>query len=143
MNLDRLIADLREDEGEKLHGYTDTLGYLTIGVGILIDKRRGGGITKAESAYLLANRIEEKRAELRARLPWFDDLDDARQNALVNMAYQLGVGGLLGFKNSLRLIESGKFEAAATSMRNSRWFRQTPNRAKRVIEQIRTGNHRA
>ncbi len=44
-----ITQQLRRDEGEVLHAYQDSLGYWTIGIGVLIDKRKGGGITKAES----------------------------------------------------------------------------------------------
>lgn len=142
MNEAQLTSDLRQDEGEKLYAYQDNLGFWTLGVGILIDARKGGGITKDESAYLLANRIRSKTAELRAALPWFDKLDEVRQGALVNMAFQLGTPGLLGFKNSLHFIEIGDYSAAAVNLAQSRWHEQTPDRADRVIQQIKTGKYR-
>lgn len=139
---DKLIRELRSDEGEVLHAYEDHLGYITIGVGRLIDKRKGGGISKKESAYLLQNDIEKKARELFSRAPWITSLDDVRQRALLNMAFQLGVDGLLGFKNTLRLIDEGKYEEAADNALQSKWARQTPNRAKVVTEMIRTGKDR-
>lgn len=137
-----LTADLREDEGEILHAYLDHLGFWTIGVGVLIDERRGGGITADESAYLLANRISSKSAELAARLPWFAGLDQVRKCALLNMAYQLGVDGLLKFRASLTLMRIGQYKAAGEELKNSKWFQQTPARARRVIESIQTGKYR-
>lgn len=142
MNEAQITEDLREDEGEVLHAYKDSLGYLTIGVGILIDQRKGGGITKEESAYLLANHIRRKAGELLARAPWVADLNDARQGALVNMCFQMGVEGVLGFRNSLALIRAGKFEEAGAALKQSKWYGQTPNRAARVIKQIVTGEFR-
>jgi hypothetical protein len=65
--LSELTAQLRRDEGEVLHAYSDHLGFTTIGVGRLIDKRRGGGITKEESKYLLENDIDRKLRDLRTR----------------------------------------------------------------------------
>ncbi|MEG2578858.1 MAG: hypothetical protein RSA54_14135, partial [Glutamicibacter sp.] len=65
-----LTKQLRRDEGEVLSAYTDHLGYLTIGVGRMIDKRKGGGITAEESAYLLSNDIDKRQAELLRRAPW-------------------------------------------------------------------------
>jgi lysozyme len=136
---EKLIKQLRRDEGEVLHAYKDNLGYWTIGIGRLIDKRKGGGITKEEAAYLLNNDIDRKEKELLARLPWAANLDEARFAALLNMAFQMGVDGLLGFKNTLAMIREGDYEAAATGMLNSLWAKQTPERAKRVAEQMRTG----
>lgn len=136
---DELTRQLRGDEGEKLYAYTDSLGYLTLGVGRLVDPRKGGGITAEESAYLLANDIAAKTKELTARLPWLYLLDPVRQGAMLNMAFQLGVDGLLGFRNSLELMRTGQFSLAADNFLKSKWAQQTPKRARRVTDQIRTG----
>jgi lysozyme len=135
----RLTAQLRRDEGEKLFAYKDHLGYLTIGVGRLIDKRKGGGISEEESAYLLSNDINRIDADLRSRLAWFANLDEVRQEALINMAFQLGVDGLLKFRNTLAAIRDERYEHAAELARQSLWAKQTPARAKRVCLQIATG----
>ena len=81
--IDSLESQLRRDEGEVLHAYSDSLGYLTIGVGRLIDARRGGGISGDESAYLLRNDIERKTGELLRRAPWVAELDPVRRAASI------------------------------------------------------------
>ena len=134
-----IVEQLRRDEGTKLHAYQDHLGYWTIGTGRLIDIRRGGGITPEESDYLLHNDITRITPQLSQRIPFFNDLDDARKGVLINMAFQMGVEGLLSFHNTLRCIGEGKWEEAAISMSNSLWAKQTPERCKRLQEQIRTG----
>ncbi len=134
-----LTAQLRRDEDEVLHAYPDHLGFLTIGVGRLIDKRKGGGITPEESAYLLNNDIDKRQAELLRRAPWMANLDPVRFGALLNMAFQLGVDGLLGFTNTLALIHAGDYPGAAAGMLNSKWAGQTPARAERLSKQILTG----
>ncbi|MDY6550764.1 MAG: glycoside hydrolase family protein [Acinetobacter sp.] len=134
-----LIRSLRGEEGEVLTEYKDHLGYSTIGVGRLIDKRKGGGITKEESAYLLNNDIDKIVEQLDKRISWWETLDEARRGVLVNMAFQMGVDGLLGFKNTLNMIQSGRYSDAAKGMLNSLWAKQTPARAKRMSEQMRTG----
>ena len=136
---DDLIRSLRGEEGEVLTEYKDHLGYSTIGIGRLIDKRRGGGITAEESAYLLNNDIDKVIVQLDKRLSWWTSLDDARKGVLVNMAFQMGIDGLLGFKNTLKMIQSGDYLAASKGMLNSLWAKQTPARAKRMSEQMRTG----
>tara|TARA_R100000306_G_scaffold62324_1_gene68612 strand:+ start:780 stop:1277 length:498 start_codon:yes stop_codon:yes gene_type:complete len=130
---------LRRDEGEKLHAYQDSLGYWTIGIGRLIDKRKGGGISQEESDYLFQNDYRKKLEEVRRRIPWFDSLDTARRGVLLNMAFQMGVDGLLGFKNTLAMVERGEYEQAAEGMLHSLWATQTPNRAKRLSQQMKTG----
>jgi len=134
-----LVRQLREEEGEVLHEYKDHLGYSTIGIGRLIDKRKGGGITKAEAEYLLNNDIEKFTLALRKELPWFGDLDEVRQGTLVGMAFQMGTNGLLKFKNMLKLTKSKDFEGAAKAMLDSLWAKQTPARANRLAAQMRTG----
>lgn len=135
----QLTRQLTRDEGEILHVYQDDLGYWTLGIGRLVDKRKGGGITSEEAAYLLSNDIDRKQAELVKRLPWVATLDEARFGVLCNMAFQMGVDGLIGFKTTLGLVRDGKYEEAAEQMLKSKWATQTPERAKRLSEQMKTG----
>lgn len=134
-----LLKQLRRDEGESLTAYPDHLGYLTIGVGRLIDKRKGGGLSTEESAYLLNNDVDTRIKALEGLFPWFKGLDDARKGVLVNMAFQMGTGGLAAFKNTLSSIANGLYEKAAEQMLQSLWATQTPERAKRLSEQLKTG----
>lgn len=138
-NVNNIEQQLREDEGEKLAVYTDSEGFATISVGVLIDARKGGGITKEESDLLFQNRLNAKRAELVKRLPWVVKLDSARFGVLLNMAYQMGVDGLLEFKNTLRYVQAGNYLKASDEMLDSLWARQTPNRAKRLSRQMEAG----
>lgn len=137
--LTQATAQIKSDEGLVLHAYTDSLGFLTIGYGRLIDKRKNGGITEKEAEYLLSHDIAYKLGQLYAKLPWITKLNDARKGVLLNMAFQLGVAGLMGFKNTLTKIESGDYEGASVNMLQSKWATQTPNRAQRMAEQMRTG----
>lgn len=135
----KAIDQLRRHEGEVLHAYQDHLGFWTIGVGRLIDKRKGGGISKEESEMLLKNDIDEVMFELNNRLPWYNALNDARKAVLMNMAFQLGITGLMGFSKTLSLIEAGDYAQAADQMLRSKWASQTPNRAYEMAEQMRKG----
>lgn len=134
-----VTKQLRIDEGEVLHAYQDHLGFWTIGVGRLIDKRRGGGITKEESTYLLTNDINSRIEQVSKALPWFNKLDDARKAVLINMSFQLGVAGMLSFGTMLAYIADGEYSKAADSMYQSLWAQQTPARCKRMAEQMRSG----
>lgn len=135
-----LIRQLRGDEGERACAYQDHLGYWTIGVGRLVDDRKpGAGLRHDEIAYMLNNDVDDRIDQLTRRISWFQDLDDARRGALLNMSFQLGVEGLLKFERTLKLIEERKYDLAAHAMLQSRWAKQTPARAKRMAEQIRTG----
>lgn len=136
---DQLTKQLRRDEGEVLHAYQDHLGYWTLGIGRLIDKRKGGGISEEEAAYLLANDIDKYTKELTEKLPWVNNLDEARKGVLVNMTFNLGLSGLLGFKNTLAKIQAGDWEGAAENMLLSKWASQVGDRAKRLAKQMKTG----
>lgn len=140
-----LLVALERDEGFVPHAYEDSEGYLTIGIGTLIDKRRGGAITHDEALLLLRNRLASKLADLDRELPWWRTLSPARQRVLANLAYNLGVGsrqppkGLLAFRNTLAAIERGDFAAASRALMDSLWARQVGDRAKRLAEQMRVG----
>lgn len=136
---DRIKVQLRRDEGVKDHAYTDSEGYLTIGVGRLIDRRKGGRLRPHEIDYLLDNDVAEKEGELRAKLPWYDDLDEARRGVLLNMAFNLGVEGLLKFVRTLESVRLGRYAQAAEQMLQSKWARQVGPRAERLSKQMRTG----
>ena len=118
--IEKLTAQLRRDEGVKAAAYQDHLGYWTIGVGRLIDSRKpGAGLRPDEIDYLLRNDIADRVQALTKALPWFDRLDEARRGVLINMAFQLGTAGLLGFKSTLALVAAGKYTEAAEQMLKS------------------------
>ena len=138
--MSNIVRQLNGDEGRKACVYQDHLGYWTIGVGRLVDARKpGAGLRPKEMDYLLANDVEDRVQQLTQRLSWFTQLDEARQGVLLNMSFQLGVDGLLGFKNTLALVQQGKYTEASTAMLQSKWAGQTPERAKRLSKQMATG----
>ena len=132
----RLIAD----EGEVLHCYLDHLGYATIGVGVLIDERKGGGITQEESRYLFRNRLGTKLAQCSNKFEWWQAIDDVRRGVIVCMAYQLGVNGVANFKKMCAALRIRDYNVAAAEMLDSQWAReQTPARANRMAKIMRSG----
>ena len=138
--IDKLTAQLRRDEGQRPLAYQDHLGYWTIGAGRLIDSRKpGAGLRPDEIDYLLRNDINDRVAALQKALPWFGELDQARQGVLINMAFQMGTAGLLAFRSTLSHVAAGRYNEAATQMLQSKWAEQTPARARRLAEQMKTG----
>lgn len=133
-----IVDQLRRDEGESPTCYQDHLGYWTIGVGRLIDARKGGGLRPDEIAYLLNNDIISRREALKAALPFFAELSSARQGVLINMAFNMGVAGLLKFKQMLAAVEAQHWGIAAKEMLDSNWARQVPKRAVRLASQMET-----
>ena len=135
-----LAEHLEDEEGRVAHAYQDHLGYWTIGIGRLIDKRKGGRLSDAEIDMLLASDIRGKHAEIRDWPAWQAVKDDpVRATALLSMAFQMGADGLAKFTASLPLIAAKRWAAAAANLRQSLWAKQTPGRAARVIHMIETG----
>ncbi len=133
-----IVDQLRRDEGESPTCYQDHFGYWTIGVGRLIDAKKGGGLRPDEIAYLLNNDIVDRREALTKALPFFAELSSARQGVLINMAFNMGVAGLLKFKQMLAAVEAGHWGIAANEMLDSNWAHQVPKRAVRLASQMET-----
>ncbi len=131
-----LIRQIRLHEGERLKPYRCTAGKLTIGVGRNLDDR---GISREESAMLLDGDIRLLEIELFRALPWASALDDVRQRVLLDMAFNLGLPGLLQFKRTLEAIRTGQYQQAATMMLDSLWARQVGQRAERLARMMATG----
>jgi lysozyme len=142
-----LVPMLRQEEGMRLLVYDDfngkpigpgTLvqGHPTLGVGRALDVN---GISPAEADFLLRNDIARVMAQLDLGLPWWRELSPNRQAVLVAMGFQLGITGLLAFKNTLAMIKAGNYDGAAAGMLNSLWAKQTPDRAKRMAQLMQRG----
>lgn len=136
MNLERLMAELERDEGRVLKPYEDSVGKVTIGVGRNLSDV---GISNTEANFLLANDIERTCEDLDRELPWWRNLDEDRQRVLANMCFNVGIGKLLTFKNTLAYVEAGEWEKAAEQMIKSKWASQVGPRAKRLAERMRVG----
>ena len=130
MNLDKVAESLILDEGFEGMPYKDHLGKDTIGIGTLLP------ITKEEAIMLLKSRLTNKLNELLDREPWVKNLPEEVQVVLGNMSYQLGISGLLNFKKMLTALKERKFVLAASHGLDSRWAKQTPKRAKRLMKII-------
>jgi lysozyme len=126
-------------EGRVPHAYQDSLGYWTIGVGHLIDRRKGGRLPEKIIDMLLDHDIAEHSAELYRALPWALELDPVRQAVLVDMTFNLGIHGLLGFKNTLQAVKDKRWQDAATGMLGSKWADQVGSRADRLADMMRSG----
>lgn len=122
-------------EGLRLKPYRCTAGKLTIGVGRNLDDK---GISELEALYLLWNDIKDVMDAL-DRYAWYRQLDPVRQKVMIDMAYNLGMAGLLKFRRMIAAIELGDYGAAADQMLDSRWAEQVGYRAVRLAEMMRSG----
>lgn len=133
-SLDQLLID---DEGLKLKPYRDSVHQkLTIGVGRNLDDV---GISREEAMFLFRNDRDRAKDAVRNRLPWTEFHDPVRRAVLISMAFQMGINSLLDFKLTLKAVEARRYEDAAEHMLDSRWAKQTPARARRLAEMMRTG----
>jgi lysozyme len=136
-----LLATLQEQllrhEGLKLKPYRCPAGKLTIGVGRNLDDC---GISRDEALTLLENDIHRCETEIQAHIPTlFSLLSPNRKTVLVNMAFNLGTAGMLGFRNMLAHALEGNFEKAANDMLASKWAKQVGKRAIELSELMRKG----
>lgn len=134
-----LEDQLLRDEGEILHAYKDSLGFLTIGVGHLIDKSKAGSIPPEISRALLKIDIDSAKAGLAATFPWALTLDQVRQEALINLIFNMGSDGLAKFVHFLAAVKSGDWLTAKAQLLASAADHEEPERIGRLAEQILTG----
>tara|TARA_R110002110_G_scaffold366894_1_gene576900 strand:- start:196 stop:615 length:420 start_codon:yes stop_codon:yes gene_type:complete len=136
-----IIEMLRKHESVETHAYKCSANKTTIGVGRNIDKNGGIGLSQMEIDYLLANDIKRVEAELSQAFSWYDDLNDARKDAMMDICFNLGLPRLMLFKKSLAAMSNRHYEIAAIELLDSRWARQVGQRAITISEIIRTGEH--
>jgi len=136
MGVSSLVEQLKRDEGIRKFPYLDTVGKSTIGVGRNLDDV---GLSPDEIDLLLENDIKNATDSLEAAFPWSMGLDDVRKAALVNMTFNMGIGGLSGFRNFLAKMQAGDYASAAVEMMDSRWAQQVGSRANRLSIQIESG----
>lgn len=138
--MNKLIKQLKRHEGVRTHAYQCTANMTTVGVGRNIDEDGGIGLSIDEIEFLLENDIKRCKQEL-ISFPWFPEIDSVRQDALINMCFNLGMTRLLGFKNALTAMSVGDYDTAAEEFMDSRWAKQVGSRAEEVCAMIRTGNY--
>lgn len=136
MNRSRLSKQLEIDEGRRRRLYKDTVGKWTIGVGRNIEDR---GLRDDEIDLMLSNDIDEAVGIARALIPNFDNLDDVRQEVVANMALNLGMTRLSGFKQFLAALMRNDYQRATAEMMDSKWYDQVGDRGKRLAYAMREG----
>ena len=127
------LKRLKTEEAFRGMTYRDSRGHPTIGWGTKEP------ITKAEGAWLLETRLADTRARLAEAWAPYLELNQARQGALLDMAYELGVEGLLGFHDMLAALERGNWAAASTAALASVWATEVPIRAIVIAAALENG----
>lgn len=144
MNQTLLEAELRRDEGVRYWPYKDTAGIQTTGCGHNLQAKPlpsnwAYPLTPAQVTHLLEQDIADTFANLDRNLPWWHQLDEVRQRVVANMCFNLGIGKLLGFHNTLLAMQRGSYAVAAAGMMASDWYRQVGPRAVRLCQAMENG----
>ncbi|MEZ8965511.1 glycoside hydrolase family protein [Vibrio breoganii] len=143
--MELIKAILMREEGYRAKAYYCSEGYPTIGIG---QKLGGKGVrlecytfrvSKKTAMAMLESNVETTMRQL-SKYPFYQKSNRARRAILVSMAYQMGVASLLHFSNMIRALEHGEYAQAEVEALDSRWYKQTPKRAKRHAEVLRTGS---
>ena len=135
------LASVRQSienhEGRVRHAYQDHKGYWTIGIGHLIDERRGGKLPDHIIDELCDWDIEQVIKELDRAAPVWREVHKGAQAALIEMGFQMGIPSLMNFKKMWAALENGDYDEAHTQALESKWGRiDTPDRAKAVAERF-------
>jgi lysozyme len=142
-----ILESLKRHEGYRKHPYVDTVGKLTVGHGRNLDDV---GISRDEAAMLLEGDVTAAIALCLQAWPWLSGLDDVRSAVIVEMAVNLGIDGLKGFKQMIAAVERAlaakdpavaqrEFAAAAAHGIDSLWRAQVGARAYRLMAQLASG----
>lgn len=142
MNIEKLLMI---EEGFRAKPYYCSEGYPTIGVGTKIGKKGVPldsftfTVNEITAKMMLIDELDRIMERLES-LSWYNSLSENRQIIIESMCYQMGVAGVLKFRNMIRAIEAGDFRYAAVEMLNSRWARQTEGRALRHADVMELGH---
>jgi len=148
----KIIDILHFEEGYREAPYWDTRNFPTVAGGIRIGPRN---VPIRQYQFTVPHPVgdvwklwlvDAKTASMNrqpAIVAALAQCNDARRDILCSLACQMGVTGLAGFTNTLGMIARGDFAGAAGGMLNSLWARQTPDRARRHAEVMRTGTYDA
>lgn len=143
---EKLLEMLKRHEGVvKTNGrhvaYKCSAGYWTLGIGRNVDPNGGTGLSDDEVDYLLENDIERVIKELSSEYRWFNQLDDVRKDAMIDISFNLGATRLRGFKNALAAMESADYKTAAQEFLDSKWSRDVKGRSTELAYMIETGEY--
>lgn len=139
--MSRLIERIKRHEGFVGHAYQDSLSYLTIGYGRMIDVRKSGGITKEEAETLLQHDVD--RCELVAsQFSWYRGLNQSRQEVIVELIFNMGVQNLLEFALMIQAIRDDDYLEAAHQLLASKWRKQVGSKKANELADLLRGTEK-
>ena len=144
MTYDELAGSVKLSEGFRDHVYMDTEGFRTIGWGHKVvhedNFEDGKTYTKEELQEVFDNDLRKALGLARQLMEEFDvrDLPTTAQHTITEMVYQLGKSGVSKFRNMWKALQEGNFIGASYEMLDSKWNKQTPNRCKKLADQMKS-----
>ena len=142
MNLERLLESVKKHEGYRNKVYLDTLGKRTVGVGHLCVEDFWEDDKEYEESFLMEILEKDLQEAIRGAKELMEehgcaDIDDRAEEILIEMVFQLGRTGVSKFKNMWKALSEHNYVGASFEMLDSRWAKQTPNRAKNMADQMK------
>ena len=132
--MDNLLKRIKESEGYSSTVYQCTEGYDTIGYGFAIKDLY---LSEEISTIILKEKLNKLKKDIENRFDWVANAPPSIQNVVIEMCYQLGLNGFSKFKKTIYYFETEQYWEASIEMLDSLWSRQTPNRSKRLSEDVR------
>ena len=130
-----LLNRIKHHEGFRKSVYKCTEGYDTIGYGFAIKDLE---MDEDIAEEILMRKVEKLIKRVRSKFDWLDSVPHEVQGVLVEMSYQMGLSGVSKFKKALHAMQMFQWKLAAYELLDSRWAKQTPNRAKELSDIIRS-----
>ena len=142
MNLERLLESVKKHEGYRNKVYLDTLGKRTVGVGHLCVEDFWEDDKEYEESFLMEILQKDLQEAIRGAKELMEehgcaDIDERAEEILIEMVFQLGMKGVSKFRNMWKCLSELNYLGASFEMLDSRWAKQTPNRAKDMAEQMK------
>lgn len=164
----QVVSDLVVDEGYRFYAYADPLSSLyrlvpakdwgmkparqllpsgtdwskgnpwTVGIGYTKGVNVDSTMDRLRAERITEGEVAELGAALTKALSWYKDASFVTKTVLLNMAYNLGLAGLLGFKNTLAYIKEKNYPQAAVNMQKSLWYKQVGKRADKLIARLKS-----
>ena len=129
-----LLKKIKESEGYSKTVYQCTEGYDTIGYGFAVKDLE---LSKEVSETILREKITKLKKDIENRFEWVVNAPPKIQDVVIEMCYQIGINGFSKFKKTIYFLETEQYWEASVEMLDSLWARQTPNRAKKLSDEVR------
>ena len=142
MNLERLLESVKKHEGYRNKVYLDTLGKRTVGVGHLCVENFWEDDKEYEESFLMEILQKDLQEAIRGAKELMDehgcaDIDERAEEIIIEMVFQLGRTGVKKFRNMWKALSEQNYIGASFEMLDSKWAKQTPNRAKDMADQMK------